>query len=236
MRRSGRQTWQALGPATLLAAWLGGAAVAGEGGRSDRATTAFTAEQVRFFEEKAQPILKARCLKCHGGSGKIRGGFRLDDRSAVLKGGDLGPAVSLGQPDESLLLRAIRYEELEMPPGGKLPPGEVERADALGEGGSAVDLGAEPGRAGGDHTWNIRVSRFRRGDRRGAPAIPAPAGHPAQGPHPEGPSVGPQSDRRLPQGPARGGRPAPGARGRSRHPHPPADLRLDRAASHARGG
>jgi hypothetical protein len=126
MRLCGRQTWQALGSATLLAAVLGGVAFAGEGGRSDRAQTSFTAEQVRFFEEKVQPILKARCLKCHGGTGKVRGGFRLDDRSAVLKGGDLGAAVSLDQPAESLLLQAIRYEELEMPPSGKLPQGEVD--------------------------------------------------------------------------------------------------------------
>jgi hypothetical protein len=89
-------------------------------------SSTFTAEQVRFFEEKVRPILETRCLKCHGGGGKVKGGFRVDSRAAVLKGGDLGPAIDGDRPEQSLLLRAIRYEELEMPPGGKLPSGEQE--------------------------------------------------------------------------------------------------------------
>jgi hypothetical protein len=122
------RTGRALGLAVVVVAWLGRTTMAGasEDGRSDRAPKSFTAEQVRFFEEKVRPILKARCLDCHGGGKKIRGGFRLDDRSAVLKGGDLGPAVRLDRPEESLLVRAIHYEELEMPPAGKLPASEVD--------------------------------------------------------------------------------------------------------------
>jgi hypothetical protein len=86
---------------------------------------AFSVAQVAFFENDVQPILKARCLKCHGEGPKIKGGFRLDSREAILRGGDLGPAVSLDDPAASLLLRAIRYDELEMPPGGKLPAVEI---------------------------------------------------------------------------------------------------------------
>jgi hypothetical protein len=113
--------------ASVVAAFSGiGGAGAGEGGGADRAAPSFTAGQVRFFEQEVRPILEARCLKCHGGGPKVRGGFRLDSRAAVLEGGDLGPAVVLDQPEQSLLLQAIRYQELEMPPGGKLPPGEVE--------------------------------------------------------------------------------------------------------------
>ena len=54
-------------------------------------------------------------------------GFRLDSRSAVFKGGDLGPAILQNEPDQSRLLRAIRYEDddLEMPPAGKLPADEI---------------------------------------------------------------------------------------------------------------
>jgi hypothetical protein len=98
----------------------------GEDGKTGPASPTFTVEQVRFFEEKVRPVLETRCLKCHGGGGKVKGGFRLDSRAAVLKGGDLGPAVDGEQPDRSLLLQAIRYEELEMPPGGKLPAGEQD--------------------------------------------------------------------------------------------------------------
>ena len=98
----------------------------GEDGTSKPGSPTFTAEQVHFFEEKVRPILETRCLKCHGGGGKVKGGFRIDSRAAVLKGGELGPAIDGDQPEQSLLLQAIRYEELEMPPGGRLPAGEQD--------------------------------------------------------------------------------------------------------------
>jgi hypothetical protein len=84
-----------------------------------------SAEQVRFFEQEVLPILKANCFKCHG-NGKARGGLSLASRAGVLKGGDLGPAVSLTQPDDSVLLRAIHYQGgLKMPPDGRLKPAAV---------------------------------------------------------------------------------------------------------------
>lgn len=86
----------------------------------------FSKEQIEFFEKRVQPILKARCLKCHGREEKIRGGLRLTGRAAVLKGGDQGAAVDLDKPRESLLIQAINYNELEMPPGGKLPKAEID--------------------------------------------------------------------------------------------------------------
>jgi hypothetical protein len=79
-----------------------------------------------FFESQVRPVLGARCLKCHGREPKIKGNFRLDSREAVMRGGDLGPAVALDKPDESLLLQAIRYEGPEMPPSGKLPQAEID--------------------------------------------------------------------------------------------------------------
>src|SRR5580704_14228563 len=82
---------------------------------------AFSTEQIELFEKQVQPILKARCLKCHGGEEKIRGGLRLSSRAAVLKGGDQGAAVVLDEPAESLLIQAINYDGLEMPPSGKMP-------------------------------------------------------------------------------------------------------------------
>lgn len=90
------------------------------------ADKSFTAEQVKFFEKQVSPILKNRCLKCHGAEEKIRGNLRLTSRAAVLRGGDLGPAVDLAKPAESMLLSAIEYRDLEMPPSGKLPAAERE--------------------------------------------------------------------------------------------------------------
>ncbi len=85
----------------------------------------FSKTQESFFENEVQPILKARCLKCHGGGAKVKGNLRLDSREAVLRGGDLGPAIVPGKTEQSRLIKAIRYEDLEMPPAGKLPAGEI---------------------------------------------------------------------------------------------------------------
>ena len=85
----------------------------------------FSTEDLAFFEKEVLPILKDNCYKCHG-EGKPRGGLRLNSRAALLQGGDTGPAVSLDKPDDSLLLKAIRYEDgLEMPPKKKLADKEI---------------------------------------------------------------------------------------------------------------
>jgi hypothetical protein len=77
-----------------------------------------------FFESRIRPILVERCYECHSSEAKkAKGGLRLDTRAAIRKGGDSGPAVVPGDPDESLLLQAIVYDGgfYDMPPSGKLP-------------------------------------------------------------------------------------------------------------------
>ena len=63
---------------------------------------------------------------------KQKGGLRLDSREAILKGGETGPAVVPGKPEESLLVEAVNYDGLEMPPTGKLEPDADRHPDALG--------------------------------------------------------------------------------------------------------
>jgi hypothetical protein len=124
-----RRRRQHLGFAAIIAACLIAAAwgvARSDEGRGNAAGREFTDNQIRFFEDRVRPILESRCWKCHGRGEKIRGGFRLDSRAGVLRGGELGPAVDLDRADESLLIKAIRYDELEMPPGGKLSPGDVD--------------------------------------------------------------------------------------------------------------
>jgi len=92
-----------------------------------------TPKQEQFFEAKIRPVLVTHCGKCHASTAlKLRGGLRLDSRAGLRKGGDSGPAIIPGQPDESLLLRAIRYrdEDLQMPPKGKLPDAVVADFEA----------------------------------------------------------------------------------------------------------
>jgi len=83
-----------------------------------------TPQQEEFFERKVRPLLSARCWKCHG-SKKQEGGLRLDTRSAMVKGGESGPALVPGKPDQGLLVEAIGYKGLEMPPDGKLKAAEI---------------------------------------------------------------------------------------------------------------
>ena len=52
--------------------------------------------------------------------GKLKGGLFLDTKKGIRKGGDTGPAVIPGNVSESLILKALRQEKLEMPPKGKL--------------------------------------------------------------------------------------------------------------------
>ena len=82
-----------------------------------------------FFQERVVPLLEANCLKCHSHSaGKMKGGLTLDSRSGWLQGGDSGPAIVPGKPEESLLIKAIRYAdaELQMPPKKKLPAAQIQ--------------------------------------------------------------------------------------------------------------
>src|SRR5437588_835762 len=81
------------------------------------------ADDLDFFETKVRPLLAQHCHSCHSATGKQKGGLRLDNRAAILHGGDSGPAVVPGKPDQSRLVTAIGYAnvDLQMPPKGKLP-------------------------------------------------------------------------------------------------------------------
>ena len=77
---------------------------------------------IEFFEKKIRPVLVQHCYACHAvGAKKVQGGFLLDTRAGLRKGGKTGPALVPGKVNESLLIKALRYEDPEMPPKGKLP-------------------------------------------------------------------------------------------------------------------
>jgi hypothetical protein len=73
-----------------------------------------------FFESKIRPLLVERCLECHGVE-KHKSGLRLDSRAGWQAGGERGSPAVPGKPEESLLIKAVRYadKELQMPPKKK---------------------------------------------------------------------------------------------------------------------
>ncbi len=82
---------------------------------------------LEFFEKQVRPLLVKRCYECHSGE-KTKGGLALDSRAGWQKGGDSGPVIVAGKPDESPLIDAINYRSVEMPPkekGGKLSEAEI---------------------------------------------------------------------------------------------------------------
>jgi hypothetical protein len=83
-----------------------------------------SAEDTQFFEAKIRPILVENCHRCHGEK-KQQGKLRLDSLATLLAGGESGPAITPGNPEESLLIEAINYASLEMPPDGRLKPEQV---------------------------------------------------------------------------------------------------------------
>jgi len=86
------------------------------------------ADGAAFFEKKVRPVLAASCYKCHSEtSEKLKGGLKVDSREALLRGGESGPAIVPGKPDESPLIHAVRYDhdDLQMPPKQKLADAAV---------------------------------------------------------------------------------------------------------------
>jgi mono/diheme cytochrome c family protein len=75
-------------------------------------------DRTEFFETRVRPILASNCYSCH--TDKKSGGLRVDSRVGLLAGGESGPAIVPGRPDESLLIRAVSHADpdLEMPLGG----------------------------------------------------------------------------------------------------------------------
>jgi len=72
-----------------------------------------------FFERRVRPVFAEHCYQCHSAEAeKIKGGLRLDTVETVRKGGDSGALFVPGQPEKSLLIKAVRYTDpdLQMPP------------------------------------------------------------------------------------------------------------------------
>jgi hypothetical protein len=103
---------------------------------------------IEFFEKSVRPLLIKHCAECHD-DGKTEGGLSMGSRAAMLKGGDSGVALVPGKPDESRLIQAVRYKnlDLQMPPKGALPAGDVavlEKWVAMGAPDPRTDASSSP--------------------------------------------------------------------------------------------
>ena len=110
-----------------------------------------------FFATKIEPLLKLRCYECHShASSKMKGGLALDSKSGWETGGDTGPSVVPGKPEESLLMKMVRWtdDDHQMPPKEQLPVEEITLLEKW------IKLGAEdprstPVKVDGDW-WSLR--------------------------------------------------------------------------------
>ncbi len=99
-----------------------------------------------FFEKRIHPVLVERCYTCHSAQArKLKGNLLLDTRAGVLKGGDLGASIVPGDPDKSLLVKAVRYtdNDLKMPPKKPLKPEEIADFEAWVKMGAPDPRGAD---------------------------------------------------------------------------------------------
>jgi len=104
---------------------------------------AVSPEGLEFFEAHIRPLFVARCLECHGED--KQGGLQLDSRAAMLAGSDHGPSIVPGNPAESRLLVAVRYDsDTKMPPEGKLSDEEIARLEAWIQMGAPAPTGDVP--------------------------------------------------------------------------------------------
>ncbi len=86
------------------------------------------AAESQLFERRIRPVLVKHCYQCHSESaGMSEGSLLVDSRDGLRTGGDRGPAVVPGKPDESLLLQAMKHvdSDLRMPPKRERLPDSV---------------------------------------------------------------------------------------------------------------
>lgn len=81
-------------------------------------TVSTNADETGTFESQVAPTLRQRCIKCHNPK-RARGELDITSRNALLKGGKSGPAIVVGKPEKSLLLKMISGVKPKMPRGGE---------------------------------------------------------------------------------------------------------------------
>ena len=89
----------------------------------------FSSEDLEFFERKVRPVLVQSCFECHSHqSKKLKGGLLLDSRASIMRGGDSGAVIDSSIAENSPLLIAIHYQnvDLQMPPESRLTENQIK--------------------------------------------------------------------------------------------------------------
>ena len=89
-----------------------------------------TPEQLAYFEKKVRPILVNHCYNCHSDAFKEAGGLRVDIGIAIFAGGNDGPVIIPGHPEQSLLIKKVKSTDPKkrMPQESKEPLSNEEIA------------------------------------------------------------------------------------------------------------
>ena len=134
-----------------------------------------TAEQAEFFELSIRPVLASVCFECHGGE-STSGGLRVDSREALLIGGERGPAILPGKPQDSLLVKALRHADAEV----QMPPDEPLATATIDAFSHWIETGAEwPAKAGSEAFRSERHWAFQPiADPQPPAAAPGESAHP----------------------------------------------------------
>jgi len=85
---------------------------------------AISTADAEFFESRVRPVLVKNCYACHGAD-QQQSSLRVDSRDALVKGGARGPSIVPGDPEKSLLVKAIRHDGLKMPIGTRLKEADI---------------------------------------------------------------------------------------------------------------
>jgi len=124
-----------------------------------------------LFEKRIRPVLVEHCYPCHSASAVTpQGGLLLDSADGIRRGGSSGVVVRPGNPDLSLLIRAIRHTDkaLKMPPGTPLSPEIVSDFEAWIRAGAPLPADRAPAAKKQPVLWSLT--------RPGLPDVPAVQG------------------------------------------------------------
>lgn len=83
-----------------------------------------TGKETVSFAKDVAPILIANCNGCHYAAMRVSGGLQLNTFSQLLKGGEGGPIIAPGKPDNSMLMKKLLGLD-----GDRMPKGRPALSD-----------------------------------------------------------------------------------------------------------